>query len=684
MSKISSNLLKLGRKTAEDISLTIDNGTANLPEIKYDNAAGNFKFSNDGTNFFDFGSGSGSGEINYVENWDFETDTSGWATYADAAGTTPVDGDGGSANVAISSQAITVLRGGKSLKLVKDAADRQGEGFSYDFAIKEQDIQKKLKIQFDFKTDEDVAYASGDLTVYIYDVTNATLITPVDTDIIAGQNIFQTSFVSTGSTSYRLIFHIATTNASAWDAYIDNVIVGPGMTSQGAAIGPWTSYTPTIQGFGSFSSDLYYRRVGDSIEISGDVTTGTTSADELQIGLPSGLTLGGPSGATIAYGRFHRDASVGMLEHHLRGVAGETYFTAVESFDGGTVNVLTATGSNGSSIVASSQRISIQILGVPITQFAGKGIVPMLSEDNLSEWTGYTPVLVGFGSATGLNLEYRRVGDSIEIRGDFISGNSTAVEAQLPLPLGLTVGGVSTAAIRAGGYSKNVTSATGIGFILATKDDVFLNFTTYDNRDSFPVDTLSPNDGDEMISSGQRLSLLSTAVPIQEWAGSQNSLVGYSEASSSLLGLVKKPGSMVRCNTGNASPNQHGTTNTIIRHFANSSTTGSDITYAATNADGSSFTINADGVYAISYSDLVTASSGVIGISLNSSQLTTSINSITTADRLCSEAIGTSTQNISATVILSVGDVIRPHTDGFGNESETDRVDFIITQVAKL
>jgi hypothetical protein len=184
---------------------------------------------------------SGTGEINYIDNADAESNTDGWATYADAAGSTPVDGTGGSATTTFTRQSGTVLRGNQSFKITKDAANRQGEGASYDFTIKGQDVSKKLKIQFDFKTDEDAAYATGDYTVYIYDVTNSTLITPVDTDIIAGQNIFQTSFNSTTSTSYRLIFHCATTNASAYDIYIDNVIVGPGMTSQGAAIGPWKS-----------------------------------------------------------------------------------------------------------------------------------------------------------------------------------------------------------------------------------------------------------------------------------------------------------------------------------------------------------------------------------------------------------------------------------------------------------
>ena len=48
--------------------------------------------------FADSGSGGGSGK-NYIENTRATTDVSGYATYADAAAATPVDGTGGSANI---------------------------------------------------------------------------------------------------------------------------------------------------------------------------------------------------------------------------------------------------------------------------------------------------------------------------------------------------------------------------------------------------------------------------------------------------------------------------------------------------------------------------------------------------------------------------------------------------------
>ncbi len=140
------------------------------------------------------------------------------------------------------------------------------------------------------------------------------------------------------------------------------------------------------------------------------------------------------------------------------------------------------------------------------------------------------------------------------------------------------------------------------------------------------------------------------------------------------------PTSMVRCDT----PNGHGSTNTKIRRFTNATTTGSAITYADSATDGGSFTINEDGVYAISFTDFNAASSSDTGISVNSNQLTTSISSITTAHRLVIVNQATNLQSVaSATARLAAGDVVRAHTGG-SNSSTSAASQFIITQVAKF
>ena len=117
-------------------------------------------------------------------------------------------------------------------------------------------------------------------------------------------------------------------------------------------------------------------------------------------------------------------------------------------------------------------------------------------------------------------------------------------------------------------------------------------------------------------------------------------------------------------NTGNG----HGSTNTCIRRFTTAEVnTGTDITYADSGTLGGSFTINRDGVYAITYIDVYASGQMVMGVSLNSAALTTSIATISTATRIAYGAgsyAGNERAIATVTTRLSRGDVVRAHTDG--------------------
>lgn len=138
--------------------------------------------------------------------------------------------------------------------------------------------------------------------------------------------------------------------------------------------------------------------------------------------------------------------------------------------------------------------------------------------------------------------------------------------------------------------------------------------------------------------------------------------------------------SMIRLNTANG----YGSTNTAIRRFTNTVVSqGTDITYADSAANGASFTINVAGVYAITYADCFTAVSSYHGLSLNSSQLTTSIASITAADRLTIFGDASGNYGGPATWVgyLAAGAVIRPHAVA-GVSTGTMPQDFTICRVS--
>lgn len=79
--KITTDVLKVGNGTGEDITIEFDIGSANNPVIKWDDAGGVLKFSNDGTNFFDVGSGTGGGGagINMLGNGNIESGLTDWS-----------------------------------------------------------------------------------------------------------------------------------------------------------------------------------------------------------------------------------------------------------------------------------------------------------------------------------------------------------------------------------------------------------------------------------------------------------------------------------------------------------------------------------------------------------------------------------------------------------------------------
>lgn len=239
--------------------------------------------------------GSGTGSINYIANPDAEGGTTGWATYADAAGSQPVNGTGGSPTETYTRTTSSPLRGTGSFLLTKDAANRQGEGASYDFTIDSADQAKPIYVSFDYAIASGT-YADGDLTVYLYDVTNALVIQAIPYQILNATTGLSQRWIgyfqsSAASTSYRLIIHTASTSALAYTVKFDNFVTGPSQQFIGAIVTDWTSYTPTFTGFGTATAiEFYYRRNGDTLEVTGNWTTGTVSGTEARVSFPSGLT----------------------------------------------------------------------------------------------------------------------------------------------------------------------------------------------------------------------------------------------------------------------------------------------------------------------------------------------------------------------------------------------------------
>ena len=148
--------------------------------------------------------------------------------------------------------------------------------------------------------------------------------------------------------------------------------------------------------------------------------------------------------------------------------------------------------------------------------------------------------------------------------------------------------------------------------------------------------------------------------------------------------FTKDEDSMIRLNTAIG----YGSVGNKIRRFSNIvENQGSAILYEDSAVNGASFTAQEDGVYHITYSDANNAAlQAIVGLSKNSTELSTVINLIAVNDRLTTgSAHGGSAvdrEGLSWTGVLKKGDVIRPHSDGDLNG--TTEVTFTMTKIGEL
>jgi hypothetical protein len=239
----------------------------------------------------------------------FEESTKGYATYADAAGPTPVNGTGGAPTVTFTRSTSSPLEGKASGLLTKDAANRQGEGFSYDFTLDSAYTVTPQNMVIEFFYESGGTFVSGsssDVRVYIYDVTNSNLITPQNVNIGGSSGRFQTTFLPVSSSSnYRLIFHIATTSAAAWTLKVDKISIHELPTTYNTSGVSSVALLTTGNGFGSTNTNIRrYTAIttqGSALTCADSATLGT-SCTVNESGLYTANRLDRNTGAASNFG----------------------------------------------------------------------------------------------------------------------------------------------------------------------------------------------------------------------------------------------------------------------------------------------------------------------------------------------------------------------------------------------
>lgn len=361
--------------------------------------------------------------VNYFTDSGFERGTngvipSGWAQYNDGAVAVPVDGTGGAAvsQVTMLVSNSSPIRGSFSAIISKDAANRQGVGYSFLFTISNVDKGVTAGVEFEMQTSAN--YASGDAVFYIYNVTDSILITPRAVSLPALPNFgrFISDYGLQTGTQYRFIIHIATTNANSWTLKLDTMVNSTTRTAVPGAPGTdWITYTPTGSWVTNATYTGRYRIDGPDMEVQIKVTcTGAPTATSLTVNIPPGYTidtnnlLANTSATDWVFG------TAAALD------AGTQQYPAIVQFfnttsvsfrnpSGGTLGIAGAQISNTAPFTFGSGDTVTSTFKVPISQFAGSGtngaasVTQWASDDGTSDVLGPQGSLVpnvAFGTGT--------------------------------------------------------------------------------------------------------------------------------------------------------------------------------------------------------------------------------------------------------------------------------------------
>jgi hypothetical protein len=304
--------------------------------------------------------GGGGGSKNYIGNAKAESGTTGWATYADAAASSPVDGTGGSPNITWTQTSSSPLEGTYSFLLTKDAANRQGEGVSYDFTIDLGDDNGGVFVASCSYMPTSGTFSGGsettdsDVTVYIVSKEFGTVIQPSYYKLQASVNgkaakstaYFQLPVSAGGGSArqFRLCYHVATVSTAAYTVKFDEVSVGP-KTDNSFLYG--TGKLPTIQKFTTAGGPFTYNRPDGvayiKVKIVGGGGGGASSGAGL--GLPGGTGGSSSFGANLTAGGGTGGSTMTPGTFSVGGGGGSCTVTETATIK----QILACTGGNGES-----------------------------------------------------------------------------------------------------------------------------------------------------------------------------------------------------------------------------------------------------------------------------------------------------------------------------------------------
>lgn len=191
-------------------------------------------------------------------------------------------------------------------------------------------------------------------------------------------------------------------------------------------------------------------------------------------------------------------------------VAGKTYILKKTDSSFNAVTIATTSSQTIDGVVGTTLNTQNEILVV----FSDGSNWQVLQRIIPSGWTSYTPTFTGFGTCTNVGFWWRRRGTDIEVRGTFTTGTTTATEARLSLPSGLTTdSNIGTLQLMPGPLGRNISSST-FFFVQAAVEasKTYFVFTAQQST----TDNMTKRNGNASFGNSENTSFYAMA-PISGW-----------------------------------------------------------------------------------------------------------------------------------------------------------------------
>lgn len=245
---------------------------------------------------------------------------------------------------------------------------------------------RKLKIEFFYQ------YVSG--TSFTVDVLDGNAVHyNLSTDVSGTTTLAQQTgkFVAYFDTNNTSTLQVRISSTGTGVTKITNIIVGPGIQPQGAALDEWQSYTPVLTASTSnpttTAASGRYRRVGSNVEIQAAFTVTAYGSGVYIFSLPSGLNINYSATASIG-----SDFAIGTGNGYVVTNAGSTRIEIVPGFNNTApyIDKIIGYRYNGSALsntdLTGASSTIFLVATAPISQYAGSGNVQLAQNDTEYSW----------------------------------------------------------------------------------------------------------------------------------------------------------------------------------------------------------------------------------------------------------------------------------------------------------